>query len=151
MQSLLSRHDATKPPSHLALPFLYFLASILAALATPAKHSLLTSAIAWTSICTFCTLRTGAARSLVGDVTAAKKLAWSAGALWTLAQVCERVFEGRGIWWAKVDLILVVGDVRALTEWFVGIGSGSVDDTRDHCGGCSGYEWSECAGDAWGA
>lgn len=108
MQSLLSRHDAAQQQSHVVLPAIYLLASILAALATPAKHSLLTSAIAWTSLCTFCTLRTGA-KSLVDDVTAAKKLAWSAGALWALAQVCERVFEGRGFWWAKVDFVLMFG------------------------------------------
>ena len=106
MQSLLSRQDAAAARSHIVLPALLFLSTLLAAFATPAKHSLLTSAIAWTSICTFCTLRTGA-KTLLGDATAAKKLCWGAGGVWTLAQVCERVFEGRGIWWAKVDFTLI--------------------------------------------
>lgn len=101
MPSLLSRyqHDASAR-THLALPLLLLLSSILAYLGTPAKHSLLTSAVAWLSICTYTTLKAGA-RSLL-DAAPSQKLAWAAGSLFALAQVEERAVDGRGIWWAKV-------------------------------------------------
>ncbi|KAK4541698.1 hypothetical protein LTR36_007407 [Oleoguttula mirabilis] len=108
MPSLLSRyqHDASAARTHLALPLLLLLPCILAYIGTPNKHSLLTSAVAWLSICIYTTLKIGA-RSLL-DAAPAQRLAWAAGALFAVAQVEERAVEGRGIWWAKAFLPLVV-------------------------------------------
>ncbi|KAK5125336.1 hypothetical protein LTR85_000445 [Meristemomyces frigidus] len=108
MPSLLSRyqHDAAAARTHLALPALLLISCILAYIGTPVKHSLLTSAVAWLSICTYTTLRVGA-KSLL-DAAPGQKLAWAAGALFALAQIEERAEHGRGIWWAKALLPLVV-------------------------------------------
>lgn len=85
---------------HIVLPVALLLASLFANVATPTKHSLLSSAVAWLAVCALCTLKTGA-RSLV-DATPAKKTAWAAGLLFAIAQVCDKAVDGRGIWWAKV-------------------------------------------------
>jgi hypothetical protein len=108
MPSLLSRyqqHDAASP-SAIVLPLILLVSALLAYLATPAKHALLTSAVAWLSICTYSTLKLGA-RSLV-DALPPQRLAWAAGGLWGLAQMCERAVDGRGIWWAKVNTITIL-------------------------------------------
>lgn len=103
MPSLLrSQHDATASPSPMTLPALLLVASIVACTGTSTKHSLLTSAVAWLSICTYCTLRIGA-RSLL-DGAPSQRLAWGAGGLLCVAHVCERAVDGKGIWWAKVIL-----------------------------------------------
>lgn len=103
MPSLLRfQHDATASRSSITLPVVLLVASILAYIGTPAKHSLLTSAVAWLSICIYCNLRIGA-RSLL-DGAPSQRLAWAAGALLCVAQVCERAVDGKGIWWAKVIL-----------------------------------------------
>lgn len=109
MLSLLSRyqHDASAVRAHLALPALLLFSCTLAYIGTPLEHSLLQSGVAWLSICTYTTLRTGA-RSLVGAAPG-RKLAWAAGALFALARVEERTAEHRGIWWAKVILPLRCG------------------------------------------
>lgn len=86
--------------SRVALPALLFVASLIANIGTPSKHSLLTSAFAWFFTCILFSLKTGA-KSLL-DVTPAKKTAWAAGALFALAQVCDKAVDGRAIWWAKV-------------------------------------------------
>lgn len=86
--------------SRVALPSLLFVASLIANVGTPSKHSLLTSALAWLLTCVLSSLKTGA-KSLL-DVTPSKKAAWAAGALFALAQVCDKAVEGRAIWWAKV-------------------------------------------------
>jgi len=104
MQSLLShyKHDASAR-AQLGLPLLLLLSSILAYLGTSSsRHSLLINAVAWLSICTYATSRTGA-KSLL-DAWPSQKLSWAAGALFALAAVEERAVEGRGIWWAKVTL-----------------------------------------------
>ena len=67
-----------------------------------AKHALLTSAIAWLSICLYTSSRVGA-RSLL-DGAPSQRLAWAAGGILALAQVCERAVDGKGIWWAKVNI-----------------------------------------------
>ena len=106
MQSFLPRssHDASGR-STLILPAIFLLSSILAYLATPTKHSLLISAVAWLSICTYTTLRVGA-KSLF-DASPSQKLSWAAGGLLALAAVQERSVDGRGIWWAKVILYIM--------------------------------------------
>ena len=103
MQSLLSRyqHDASAR-TQLVLPLLLLLSSTLACLGASSRHSLLISAIAWLSLCTYATLRTGAKGLL--DASESQKLAWAAGVLFALAAIEERAVEGRGIWWAKVIL-----------------------------------------------
>ncbi|KXT00272.1 hypothetical protein AC578_1213 [Pseudocercospora eumusae] len=107
MPSLLSRyqHDAASAASaSLVLPLVLFVASLLAYIGTSTKHSLLTSAVAWLSICAYATLRTrGGLRSLL-DVEPAQTLSWAAGALLALAHICERAVDGMGIWWAKALL-----------------------------------------------
>ncbi|KAK5132395.1 hypothetical protein LTR08_009125 [Meristemomyces frigidus] len=107
MPSLLSRfpHDASTR-ARLALPLLLLVACIVASIGTPVKHSLLTSAVAWLSICAYTTLKIGA-RSLL-DAAAGQKLAWAAGTLLALAQIEERAVDGTGIWWAKALLPLIV-------------------------------------------
>ena len=106
MPSLLSRyqHDAASASSaSLVLPLVLLVASLLAYIGTSTKHSLLTSAVAWLSICAYTTLRTrGGLRSLL-EAEPAHRLSWAAGALLALAQLCERAVDGTGIWWAKVD------------------------------------------------
>lgn len=101
MPSPLSRFqpDASSQ-SRIALPALVFLACFIANIGTPSKHSLLTSAFAWLAVCVLYTLKKGAKGLL--DVTHAKKTAWAAGALFALAQVCDKAVDGRAIWWAKV-------------------------------------------------
>jgi len=103
MSSLLSRyqHDATAR-TRLALPSLLLLASVAAYLGTPARHALLTSAIAWLSICTYTSLKVGG-RSLL-DAAPAQRLAWAAGLLLALSQIEARAADGRAIWWAKVKI-----------------------------------------------
>jgi len=114
MSSLLSRYqqDVTGR-THLALPLALLVAAIAAYLGTPAKHALLTSAIAWLSICTYTTLRIGA-RSLL-DTTPSQRSAWAAGCLLALSQIEERAVEGKAIWWAKVKPYKP-GKKGALTE-----------------------------------
>lgn len=101
MPSPLSRFQPDAPSrSRVALPALLFIASLLANIGTPTKHSLLTSASAWLTVCVLCSLKTGG-KSLL-DVTPARKTAWVAGSLFALAQVCDKAVDGRAIWWAKV-------------------------------------------------
>ena len=109
MQSFLSRplHDASRR-STVVLPAIFLLSSILAYLGTPTKHSLLISAIAWLSICTYTTLRVGG-KSLL-DAAPSQKLSWATGGLLALAAVQERSVDGKGIWWAKVILHSVDGE-----------------------------------------
>lgn len=105
MPSLLSRyqHDASSR-SALVLPLALLLSCVLAFLGTPPKHSLLTSGVAWLSICTFASLKVGA-KSLL-DASPAQKLSWAAGGLFALSSVEERSVDGRSIWWAKVIHVL---------------------------------------------
>ena len=101
MPSPLSRFkpDASSHSS-LALPAILFLTSLVANICTPTKNSLLTSAIAWLAVCASNTSK-GSARSLL-EATTARKIAWAAGLLFALAQVCHKAADGRAIWWAKV-------------------------------------------------
>ncbi|KAK5111042.1 hypothetical protein LTR62_005417 [Meristemomyces frigidus] len=107
MQSILSHpsNNASGRKS-IILPLVLLLSSVLAYLGTPTKHSLLVSAIAWLSISTYTTLRTGAKDLLNGNP--AQRLAWTSGALLALAAVQERNVDGSGIWWAKALLPLIV-------------------------------------------
>jgi hypothetical protein len=101
MPSPLSRFEPdASSRSRLVLPILLFLASLVANVGTPTKHSLLTSALAWLAVCALCTVKTGAKNLL--HVTPAKKNTWAAGLLFALAQVCDKAVDGRAIWWAKV-------------------------------------------------
>ncbi|KXT11496.1 hypothetical protein AC579_2418 [Pseudocercospora musae] len=107
MPSLLSRyqHDAASAPrASLALPLVLFVASLLAYIGTSTKHSLLTSAVAWLSTCTYAALRTRGGMTSLLDAGPAQRLSWAAGALLALAQICERAVDGAGIWWAKALL-----------------------------------------------
>ena len=116
MPSLLSRyqHDASSRSS-LALPLTLLISSILAYLGTPVKHSLLTSAAVWLSLCTYTSLEVGRSKDIL-EAAPSQRLAWAAGGLLALAQVCERAVDGRGVWWAKV--IRDVGmEKGALTNW----------------------------------
>lgn len=103
MPSLLSRrqHDALAASAN-TLPLALLATSILAYIASSPKHALLTSAIAWLSICLYTSSRVGA-RSLL-DGAPSQRLAWAAGGILALAQVCERAVDGKGIWWAKVNI-----------------------------------------------
>ena len=101
-----SQHDAASP-SALTLAVALPIASFFAQIGTPSKHALLTSAVAWLSICTYTTLKIGA-RSLL-DGSASQRLAWGAGALLAVTGVCERAVDSKGIWWAKVNRSFVVG------------------------------------------
>ncbi|KAF2764705.1 hypothetical protein EJ03DRAFT_17323 [Teratosphaeria nubilosa] len=88
---------------HLALPIVLLLSTVFASLQTAPRHSLLTGAVAWTSICAVCSLKVGV-KSLV-DATQGQRLAWATGALLALAAIEERAAGGKyggGIWWAKV-------------------------------------------------
>jgi hypothetical protein len=108
MPSPLSRFEPdASSRSRLVLPALLFLASLVANVGTPTKHSLLTSALAWLAVCALCTLKTGAKNLL--DVTPARKNTWAAGLLFALAQVCDKAVDGRAIWWAKVRTLQRLG------------------------------------------
>ena len=89
------------------LPAALLLTTTLANVGTPVAHSLLTSALAWSAICVYTTLRLrkGSNGGLEGG---AKRLAWIAGGLLALARICERAVDGRGIWWANAFLPLAV-------------------------------------------
>jgi len=106
------QHDALR--AHLALPAALLLSCTLALLGTSSRHSLLTSAIAWLSICTYTTLRIGA-KSLL-EASPSQKLGWAAGTLFALAGIEERsgsmegVGRGKGFWWAKVIHARIIGE-----------------------------------------
>ncbi|CAK4032336.1 glycosyltransferase family 90 [Lecanosticta acicola] len=108
MPSLLSRHqhDAAAASSALTIPLVLLAASVLANIGTSTKHALLTSATAWLSLCIYTTSKVGA-RSLL-DGAPSQRLAWAAGGMFALAQVCERAVDGKGIWWAKALLPLLI-------------------------------------------
>lgn len=103
MPSLLSpsQHDAAAL-SAVTIPLALVVPSTLKyTLTSSAKHSLFASAAAWFILCAWSTTRVGA-KSLV-DAHASQRLAWTAGGLVVLAQVCERAVDGRGLWWTKVN------------------------------------------------
>ena len=103
---LRSEHDAAASPAF-TLAVTLLIASFLAQVGAASKHALLTSAVAWLSICAYTTLRAGA-RSLL-DGSSSQRLAWGAGALLAVAGVCERAVDSKGIWWAKVNCPLAAG------------------------------------------
>ena len=108
MPSPLSRFEPdASSRSRLVLPILLFIASLVANVGTPTKHSLITSALAWLAVCALCTFKTGTKNLL--DVTPAKKNTWAAGLLFALAQVCDKAVDGRAIWWAKVRILWRLG------------------------------------------
>ncbi|CAK1356095.1 unnamed protein product [Cercospora beticola] len=99
-------------PFPTALAFAFLISSILANVAISAIHSLVTSAVAWLSICMYTAARTGA-RSLLEN-TLSKRLSWTAGALLALAHVCDRAVDGDDIQWAKVNTQIL--KIRSRTE-----------------------------------
>lgn len=116
MPSLLSRyqHDASPSSKQLALPLTLLITSVLAYIGTPIKHSLLTSAAAWTGVIIYTSLKSSGGKQSLFNVTPARKLAWTAGGLFALARVCERAVDGRGIWWAQVGSHSYVERVKEL-------------------------------------
>jgi hypothetical protein len=100
------------------VPAVLLLSSVFAYTNTAPRHGLLTSAVAWASICVLTAL-VGAGIKGVLDARPAQRCAWAAGALIALAGIEERSVGsgGRAIWWAKVD-IHSDEDVGTLTETF---------------------------------
>jgi hypothetical protein len=95
--------------AHLLPPLTLLISSTLTYIGTPPAHSLFTSALAWTTICIIAPIalrRVGTGREAGGNGgnVRARRLAWAAGGLLTLAKVCEKAVDGRGIWWANVCL-----------------------------------------------
>ena len=99
MHALLSRYNADIISSRAVLPAVLLTSSVFAYVGTPVANSLLTSAIAWSLVCAYATLRLRRNGAVAG---AGKRLAWAAGGLLSLGAVCERSVDGRGIWWAHV-------------------------------------------------
>lgn len=77
------------------------LSAFLVAVGTSNRHALTTSAVAWLSICTFACLASKGAS--LTDITHPRALAWAAGSLLALANICERSVNKGDIWWAKVN------------------------------------------------
>ena len=103
MPALLSRYNADIISSRISyraiLPAVLLVSSVCAYVGTPVANSLLTSAIAWSLVCIYATLRL---RRNGAAAAAGKRLAWAAGGLLSLGAVCERSVDGRGVWWAHV-------------------------------------------------
>lgn len=71
----------------------------LALVGTSPRHSLTTSAVAWTSIWAYTRFRSNL--STTGE-SQGRILSWAAGVLLALSSVCERAVERGHIYWAKV-------------------------------------------------
>ncbi|KAK6437227.1 hypothetical protein LTR95_006573 [Oleoguttula sp. CCFEE 5521] len=102
MPSLLSRYQQDVSPRAISVALAVLaLAAFLINLA-PTKHPLLINATAWLAVWAHYAVRvnSGGAR----DHTSDRKTAWELGALLALAQVCEEIVGGIGLWWAKVLL-----------------------------------------------
>jgi hypothetical protein len=85
------------------LPITFFFAGTLTGLATPLRHSLFCTGIAWF----ICAVLFGwKARTSAGNGSARRwKLSWLAGLLYALAQICERATVDReNYWWTKVRI-----------------------------------------------
>ncbi|KAK3726120.1 hypothetical protein LTR37_000268 [Vermiconidia calcicola] len=108
LPSRYQQHDvSTSRRGHYSLPLALLITSVLSYIGTPVAHSLLTSAVAWSGVCVYASLRLKRdGKSGVGAT--AQRLGWLAGGLLALARVCERAVDGRGIWWANGLLPLVL-------------------------------------------
>lgn len=97
-------------------PILLVVISTLAAVTTPAKHSLFVSAIAWLAVALYYGVKVGVQ---FGKGSAYKRrLSWSSGFLYGLAQVCERASNDRdALWWAQVQLAQIKHIARALSNY----------------------------------
>lgn len=129
MPALLSRHNVETLISPRAItPAALLVSSVCAYVGTPVPNSLLTSAIAWSMICVYTTLRLRRNGVVAGS---GRRLAWFAGGLLSLGAVCERSVDGRGIWWAHVRKtahwasLVCYGMLR---QFFRCLGAPAVDD-----------------------
>ncbi|OCL06419.1 glycosyltransferase family 90 protein [Glonium stellatum] len=89
--------------TYFLLPTAFLGVSIISTINTPVQHSLLITSISWALVWIFGIIRAGIYSGL--DNTIRKKFSWAAGALFALAQICERAARDReGIWWTKALL-----------------------------------------------
>ena len=100
MFSRYQQHAASRPGLTAFIALLF--TSVIAYVGTTARHSLLTSALAWLAICAYTSFTLGR-KGLIG-AGLPQKLAWAAGGLLALGQVQEKAVNGSGVWWAKVIL-----------------------------------------------
>lgn len=84
-------------------PFLLVVTSALSTVTTPARHSLFVNTIAWLAVALYYGVKVGIQ---FGNVSAYKRrLSWSAGVLYALAQICERASNDRdSLWWSQVRI-----------------------------------------------
>lgn len=83
------------------LTLILFLFGFAAAIGSPGRLSLTTSATAWLAVFTLASVRTKSHG--LRTAPPAQVLAWAAGGLLALATVCERSIGRRDLWWAKVE------------------------------------------------
>ncbi|KAK6440844.1 hypothetical protein LTR95_002925 [Oleoguttula sp. CCFEE 5521] len=102
MPSLLSRYQQDVSPRAISVALAVSACGAFLINLAPTKHPLLINAVAWLAVWAYYAvrLRSGGTR----DPTTDRKTAWELGALLALAQVCEEIVGGVGLWWAKVLL-----------------------------------------------
>ncbi|KAK5165712.1 uncharacterized protein LTR77_008635 [Saxophila tyrrhenica] len=101
---LPSRYQQNDASATYFLPLVLLLSSVVSSIGTSVAHALLTSAVAWTVLSVYTSVRLRRGRNGKeenGVNRQARRLSWAAGGLLALARICERAVDGRGIWWAN--------------------------------------------------
>ncbi|TID23987.1 glycosyltransferase family 90 protein [Venturia nashicola] len=81
-------------------PFLLILTSALSTVTTPARHSLFVNAVAWLVVALYYAFKVGV--QLGKGSLYRRRLTWSSGVLYALAQICERASDDRdALWWSQ--------------------------------------------------
>lgn len=94
--------DYVSEYSPVLLPAVVFVTTAAAEVSTPIPHSLLISSLSWGLIWGCSAVRVGLAAGLQN--VPRKRLSWTAGALFALAQICARAsLDKEAIWWMKVS------------------------------------------------
>lgn len=96
------------------LPFLLIFTSTLSTVTTLARHSLFVNAISWLAVALYYAFKVGVQCGKGSPYK--RRLSWSSGFLYALAQICERASNERdALWWAQVRYAQMKQLYRCLT------------------------------------